>query len=175
MMTAAFVSFAVKWIGCFLNLFVWLLAHRMICRTLLCTRSGGRCMLWRRSRLWRGCAAVETGDYGSGNAEVYRLEDEMIAVFIDVFMNANYRELNANYPQIKMSEEVMMNWRKKTEVRRWRYGITTMSSIPIRWDWTATTIVITLSLRILKWYSLRCWDLRWSSQVRRFDDTMNTR
>ena len=33
----------------------------------------------------------------------------MIAVFIDVFMNANYRELNANYPQIKMSEEVMMN------------------------------------------------------------------
>ena len=32
----------------------------------------------------------------------YRLEDEMIAVFIDVFMNANY-------PQIKMSEEVMMN------------------------------------------------------------------
>ena len=39
----------------------------------------------------------------------YRLEDEMIAVFIDVFMNANYRELNANYPQIKMTEEVMMN------------------------------------------------------------------
>ena len=33
----------------------------------------------------------------------------MIAVFIDVFMNANYRELNANYPQIKMTEEVMMN------------------------------------------------------------------
>ena len=39
----------------------------------------------------------------------YRREDEMIAVFIDVFMNANYREVNANYPQIKMSEEVMMN------------------------------------------------------------------
>ena len=39
----------------------------------------------------------------------YRLEDEMIAVFIDVFMNANYRELNVNYPQIKMTEEVMMN------------------------------------------------------------------
>lgn len=34
----------------------------------------------------------------------YRLEDEMIADFVDCFKNANYRELTANYPLIKLSE-----------------------------------------------------------------------
>lgn len=34
----------------------------------------------------------------------YRLEDEMIAEFVDCFKNANFRELTANYPLIKISE-----------------------------------------------------------------------
>lgn len=34
----------------------------------------------------------------------YRLEDEMISDFVDCFKNANYRELTANYPLIKLSE-----------------------------------------------------------------------
>lgn len=34
----------------------------------------------------------------------YRLEDEMIAEFVDCFKNANYHELTANYPLIKLSE-----------------------------------------------------------------------
>ena len=51
----------------------------------------------------------------------YRLEDEMIAEFIDVFMNANYRELNVNYPQIKMSEELYSELKEKDaqEVAVW--------------------------------------------------------
>ena len=34
----------------------------------------------------------------------YRLEDEMIADFVDCFKTANYRELTANYPLIRISE-----------------------------------------------------------------------
>ena len=51
----------------------------------------------------------------------YRLEDEMIAEFLDVFMNANYRELNVNYPQIKMSEELYSELKEKDgqEVAVW--------------------------------------------------------
>ena len=51
----------------------------------------------------------------------YRLEDEMIAEFLDVFMNANYRELTANYPQMKMSEKVYAELKKKDgqEVAVW--------------------------------------------------------
>src|SRR5574344_940526 len=43
----------------------------------------------------------------------YRVEDEMIADFLDVFMNANYRELNANYPQMDMTEDVYSQLKKK--------------------------------------------------------------
>ena len=51
----------------------------------------------------------------------YRLEDEMIAEFLDVFMNANYRELNANYPQMDMTEDVYSQLKKKDgqEVAVW--------------------------------------------------------
>ncbi|MBQ0073372.1 MAG: sugar transferase [Prevotella sp.] len=34
----------------------------------------------------------------------YRLEDEMIAAFVDCFKNTNYHELTANYPLIKIPE-----------------------------------------------------------------------
>ena len=51
----------------------------------------------------------------------YRLEDEMIAEFLGVFMNANYRELNANYPQMDMTEDVYSQLKKKDgqEVAVW--------------------------------------------------------
>ena len=51
----------------------------------------------------------------------YRLEDEMIAEFLDVFMNANYREFNANYPQMDMTEDVYSQLKKKDgqEVAVW--------------------------------------------------------
>lgn len=51
----------------------------------------------------------------------YRLEDEMIAEFLDVFMNANYREMNANYPQMDMTENVYSQLKKKDgqEVAVW--------------------------------------------------------
>ncbi len=51
----------------------------------------------------------------------YRLEDEMIAEFLDVFMNANYREMNANYPQMDMTEDAYSQLKKKDgqEVAVW--------------------------------------------------------
>lgn len=51
----------------------------------------------------------------------YRLEDEMIAEFLNVFMNANYRELNVNYPQMDMTEDVYSQLKKKErqEVAVW--------------------------------------------------------
>lgn len=51
----------------------------------------------------------------------YRLEDEMIAVFLDVFMNANYQELTENYPQMKMTEKLYSELKKKDgqEVAVW--------------------------------------------------------
>ena len=36
----------------------------------------------------------------------YRLEDEMIAGFMEDFRNMNYRELTTKYPQIKISENI---------------------------------------------------------------------
>lgn len=51
----------------------------------------------------------------------YRLEDEMIAEFLDVFMNANYRELTANYPLVQMTEALYAELKKKDrqEVAVW--------------------------------------------------------
>lgn len=51
----------------------------------------------------------------------YRLEDEMIAEFLDVFKNANYRELSEKYPQMKMAEKVYAELKKKDaqEVAVW--------------------------------------------------------
>lgn len=43
----------------------------------------------------------------------YRLEDEMIAEFLDVFMNANYRDLTANYPLVQMTEALYAELKKK--------------------------------------------------------------
>ena len=43
----------------------------------------------------------------------YRLEDEMIAEFLDVFMSANYREFTANYPLVQMTEALYAELKKK--------------------------------------------------------------
>ena len=45
----------------------------------------------------------------------------MIAVFLDVFMNANYQELTENYPQMKMTEKLYSELKKKDgqEVAVW--------------------------------------------------------
>ena len=43
----------------------------------------------------------------------YRLEDEMISYFVAFFKNANYHELTANYPKIKLSEAEFEELKKK--------------------------------------------------------------
>lgn len=43
----------------------------------------------------------------------YRLEDEMISDFVAFFKNANYHELTANYPKIKLSEAEFEELKKK--------------------------------------------------------------